>query len=374
GNPTGVVAAFLARKDGPGLLEKSLAGKKLAPDHAKLILRTIDGSGRKLPGLVAAARTAGGLKTGPTKLSAQEMKTLVADVTGRGDPGRGELVYRREKRGCLACHAIGGAGGRVGPDLVSLGASAPLDYIANSLLDPNSKVKENYHSLVVVTKQGKVVTGIKLRQTDSDLVLRDANDREIAVPRKSIDEQVAGSSLMPTGLIENLTRGELVDLIRFLSALGKPGPYAASRRPTARRWRVLADTQPARFRLQRTRDGQAAADDSAFTWQPRYATVGGRLPLVDLPRLQLRKRSVSVVRCEIEVISSGRLAISIGDSSGLAAWIGTKPLALEPVTTTTLPTGRHRLTIVVDRGIRKQPLNLSMDDSTTANARFVTGK
>ena len=83
---------------------------------------------------------------------------------------------------------------------------------------------------------------------------------------------------------------------------------------------------------------------------------------------------MSVVRCEIEVISSGRLAISIGDSSGLAAWIGTKPLALEPVTTTTLPTGRHRLTIVVDRGIRKQPLNLSMDDSTTANARFVTGK
>ncbi|HCK52217.1 MAG TPA: sorbosone dehydrogenase [Planctomycetaceae bacterium] len=374
GNPAGVVAAFLARKDGPALLEKSLATKKLAPDHAKLILRTIDGSGRKLPGLVTATRTAGGLKTGPTKLSTQEMKTLVADVTGRGDAGRGELVYRRQKLGCLACHAIGGAGGRVGPDLVSLGASAPLDYIANSLLDPNSKVKENYHSLVVVTKQGKVVTGIKLRQTDNDLVLRDANDREIAVPRKSIDEQVAGSSLMPTGLIENLTRGELIDLIRFLSALGKPGPYAASRRPTARRWRALANTQPARFRLQRTRDGQAAADDSAFTWQPRYATVGGRLPMADLPRLQLRKRSVSVVRCEIEVISSGRLAISVGDSNGLAAWIGTRPLALEPVTTTTLPTGRHRLTIVVDRGIRKQPLNLTIDDATTANARFVTGK
>jgi len=348
-DPSDVIAAFLARKDGARLLTGSLARKKLAP-------------------------TAGGLKTGPTRLSAAEMKTLVDDVAGRGNPQRGEAIYRREKLGCLACHAIGGAGGRVGPDLVSLGASAPLDYIANSLLDPNSKVKENYHSLVVITKQGKVVTGIKLRQTDNELVLRDANDREVAVPRKSIDEQVVGTSLMPTGLIENLTRAELIDLIRFLSALGKPGPYAASRRPTARRWRVLADTQPARFRLRRTRDGQAATDDAAFNWLPRYATVAGRLPLSDLPQLMVKNRRLSVVRCEIEVISPGAVAIAVGDTSGLAAWIGSEPLPLEPLTTRTLPVGRHRLTIAVDRSLRTRPLRLVLDETTSANARFVTGK
>ena len=376
-DPSVVIEAFLARKDGPGLLAKSLQDKKMGADHAKLILRLIDASGRKLPQLVAAVRTAGSLKTGPIKLSPQQMKTLVADVTSRGNPHTGEAIYRRQKLGCLACHAIGGAGGRVGPDLISLGASAPVDYIANSLLDPNSKVKENYHSLVVVTKKGKVVTGIKLRQTDTELVLRDSNDREIAVPRKSIDEQVIGTSLMPAGLSEILTRDELVDLVSFLSALGKPGPFAISRRPTARRWRVLADSQAARLRLRRTRDGQAATDDDAFTWTPRYATVGGQLPLSDLPQLTVRDRKLSVVRCEIEVITGGSVAIAVGDTAGLKAWIGTDPLPLKQVTSRTLQKGRHRLTLVVDRSLRKAPLSLAIDDTLSAkttNARFVTGK
>ena len=227
---------------------------------------------------------------------------------------------------------------------------------------------------MVVTKQGKVVTGIKLRQTNNELVLRDANDREISVPRKSIEEQVVGTSLMPAGLTENVTRAELIDLVRFLSSLGKPGPYAASRKPTARRWRVLADTQPARVRLGRTRVGQAASDDAAFTWTPGYATVGGTLPLEDLPQLTIRNRRVSIVRCEIEVIAAGNVAIAIGDSTGLDAWIGTRPLKLEQVTTLDLAKGRHRLTITVDRGSRTRPLGLTIDETTTAHARFVTGK
>jgi len=165
--------------------------------------------------------------------------------------------------------------------------------------------------------------------------------------------------------------------VSFLSALGKPGPFAISRRPTARRWRVLADSQAARFRLRRTRDGQAATDDEAFTWTPRYATVGGQLPLSDLPQLTVRDRKLSVVRCEIEVIAGGSIAIAVGNTAGLKAWIGTDPLPLKQVTSRTLPKGRHRLTLVVDRSVRKAPLSLIIDDTLSAkttNARFVTGK
>ena len=83
---------------------------------------------------------------------------------------------------------------------------------------------------------------------------------------------------------------------------------------------------------------------------------------------------MSIVRCEIEVIAAGNVAIAVGDSTGLDAWIGTRPLKLEQVTTLEMAKGLHRLTITVDRGSRTRPLGLTIDETTTANARFVTGK
>ena len=154
----------------------ALANKKLPPDAAKVALRTLDASGRQIPALSEALTKAGGLTSGPRELSADEMKALVAEVAEKGNAHRGEAIYRRKELNCLKCHTIGGAGGRVGPDMLSLGSSAQIDYIAESLLAPNKKVKENFNSLVVVTDDGKVRSGIKLRQTDTDLLLRDAED------------------------------------------------------------------------------------------------------------------------------------------------------------------------------------------------------
>ncbi len=52
-------------------------------------------------------------------------------------------------------------------------------------------------------------------------MIRDADDREITVALEDIDEQKVGGSLMPAGLTEDMTRQELVDLVRFLSELGQ---------------------------------------------------------------------------------------------------------------------------------------------------------
>ena len=68
---------------------------------------------------------------------------------------RGELIFRRKDLNCLTCHAIAGAGGAVGPDLTSIGASAQVDYLVESLLQPNKAIKEGYHSLVVTTKKAR---------------------------------------------------------------------------------------------------------------------------------------------------------------------------------------------------------------------------
>ena len=80
------------------------------------------------------------------------MQAWVAQVAAEGDAARGEAVFRRAD--CLKCHSIAGAGGRVGPDLISIGTSAQVDYLIESIFDPSGKIKENYHSLKVATDDG----------------------------------------------------------------------------------------------------------------------------------------------------------------------------------------------------------------------------
>src|SRR5262249_54166250 len=137
------------------------------------------------------------------------------------------------------CHAIAGAGGQVGPDLSSIGASAQIDYLIESILLPNKAIKENYHSLNVALKDGRLIAGIPVRQTEKELVLRDAEDREVTISVKDIELKEQGGSLMPEGLADMLARAELVDLVRFLSELGKVGPYSVSKARLVRRWQVL---------------------------------------------------------------------------------------------------------------------------------------
>ena len=109
----------------------------------------------------------------------------------------------------------------MGPDMVSLGGSAQPDYLLDSLLNPNAKVKENYNTIVIVTNEGKVVSGIQVKQSREEIVVRTAEDLLVTIARSEIDEIAQGVSLMPEGLVDVLTDRELAALVRFLSELGR---------------------------------------------------------------------------------------------------------------------------------------------------------
>jgi putative heme-binding domain-containing protein len=88
-------------------------------------------------------------------LSLSEMESMIERVGKRGDAARGESIYRRQNLQCVACHAIGEVGGVIGPNMVSIGASAPMDYLIESLLEPSKKIKEGYHTNLVTLKNGR---------------------------------------------------------------------------------------------------------------------------------------------------------------------------------------------------------------------------
>jgi putative heme-binding domain-containing protein len=307
------------------------------------------------------------------------MQVMVADVARLGDPVRGEAVFRRKDQVCLKCHGIGGAGGQVGPDLSSIGASAPVDYLIDSLLQPNKAIKENYHSLLITTTKGQQYSGIKSRETETELVLRDAEDREISISIKAIDERSPGGSLMPEGLTDTLTRSDLLDLVRFLSELGKVGPYAIGPQRVVRRWQALEPTREA-WTFLHLGGGLAtpAKDERGLQWNPVYSTVAGILPLADAPSFSLgkEKHAVSLIRCQVDVTTVGPFLVRLNSTKGLKMWVDEKPIAIHEKMELNLPAGQHTLTFVVDRDERQEGLRCEVEDKpgSPARVRIVGGK
>jgi putative heme-binding domain-containing protein len=367
-----VLEAFLQHKGADAELTKALDDQKLPPDAARVALRTARAAGRDVTPLVEALNKAGGVAA-TRKLSPKERDDYVADVPKLGDPARGEAVFRRKDMVCLKCHAIGGAGGQVGPDLSGVGASAQVDYLLDSILEPNKAVKENYHAVLITTKRGKVYTGIKVRQTNDEVVLRTAEDKEVSIRRDNVEGEKPAPSLMPDGLADPLTRGELLDLTRFLAELGK-GPYLVSPNRVVRRWQTLQPTPPTWTALY-TQGYAAAVTGPEATWQPLYARVSGDVPLEELTRLEMKKPGteekfpIAFVRCEIDVTAAGPVRLRVNGAEGLSLWAGGEPAALKATTDLTLPVGTHTLTFLVDLAARKSPLRLEVEDVPGSSGR-----
>jgi putative heme-binding domain-containing protein len=109
----------------------------------------------------------------------------------------------------------------------TLGASAPLDYIIESLQNPAAKVKEGYHAVSFRLKDGSMVMGVPYAETDSDIKIR-LPGLEQTVARNNIVGRDTMGSLMPPGLIDILPVTDQAHIYAFLAALGKPGPFDAS--------------------------------------------------------------------------------------------------------------------------------------------------
>ncbi len=370
-DPSFLIGVFLLSKDGPKELAAALGGKTLNPDLAKLAIRAIESSGQSLPELVAAFRAAGRLDA-KRQWSAAEINQLVAEVQQHGDPARGELVFRRANLSCVKCHAIGGAGGHVGPDLVSIGASAQVDYLIESLLEPNKKIKENYHSLIVETNEGRLLTGVNVGKTNQHLILRDAEDREIRIPLDEIASEENGASLMPAGLTDALTGTEFADLVRFLSELGKEGPFSLGQRQWVRRWEAALPTEANADFVRHNSVGAVAEPDAAIQWGPLYSTVAGKLPVHDIPALVIPARGLNtgIVRFRIEVTTPGAVQLNWNSTDALNVWLDGQPVELANGTTVAdLARGMHVVTVATDLEHRHEDVQVELLEAAGSNAR-----
>lgn len=322
-----LVVPYITKKEGPGVLADALASAQINTQVATQSLRRVSTASIDTSALQAALQKAGGIEPVNMILSEEEMAEMVQFVESEGDPVRGEWVYRRENLLCMTCHAIGGSGGSLGPDLTSIGASAPVDYLIDSMLQPGKQIKEGFHVIMVTKKDGTVAAGKLAFENETTITLQDPADQMIEIPKSEVQSrEMSPVSLMPPGLTASLRKDEFADLIKFMSRLGKEGDFNVGPERFVRTFRYLDDNDGDQGYADMVRHKPmvfVTSDDPRMIWLPGYAMTSGVIPLQELSQLRRQgKENYHYLKFNLDVKSAGDAILSFNSSEELRVFVG----------------------------------------------------
>ena len=149
---------------------------------------------------------------------AAEFKKRIAEVEtilkrGTGNPYAGEALYMSR---CASCHKLFFKGTDVGPDLTHHQRDN-LGTMLTSIIHPNAEIREGYQAYNVETADERSLTGFIVDRDNQVTVLRDLSGEKIALRASEITEvRPMSRSLMPDGLLDDLSEQELRDLFAYL--------------------------------------------------------------------------------------------------------------------------------------------------------------
>jgi putative heme-binding domain-containing protein len=88
--------------------------------------------------------------------------------------------------------------------------------LLENVVDPSASVGADFRAITVVLESGRVLTGVISEQNERTLTLQTALE-PITLDRKQIEEiKQTNLSVMPDGLLQNLTADQIRDLVGYL--------------------------------------------------------------------------------------------------------------------------------------------------------------
>ncbi len=125
---------------------------------------------------------------------------------------------------CVACHKMDGVGNEFGPDLAKHDPKLKALDILKDIVEPSFRINEKYQTWVFETKAGKSHTGIILEEKGKQIKLIEnplAKAEPIVLKLDDIAAKLKSPvSIMPKGLLDKLTREEILDLVAYITAHG----------------------------------------------------------------------------------------------------------------------------------------------------------
>src|SRR5690349_92462 len=125
-----------------------------------------------------------------------------------------------------------GKGGRLGPDLTSVGASRSCEYLAESLRNPSRRLAQGifeamkefpqeYVSVSVVTAEGTKLSGVALNEDQFTLQMLDTREQLHLFEKDKLRSlEKRRESAMPVYEQKALSDKDLQDLIAYLQSVG----------------------------------------------------------------------------------------------------------------------------------------------------------
>ena len=108
----------------------------------------------------------------------------------------------------------------LGPDLDTIGAKYSRAELLGHILEPARVIEPRYAVQVIETRDGRIHQGLLAESAPGVVVLRNAQNQTQKIPAGDIERQATlPTSLMPEGLLRDMTAQQAADLIEYLWSL-----------------------------------------------------------------------------------------------------------------------------------------------------------
>jgi putative heme-binding domain-containing protein len=145
----------------------------------------------------------------------------------KGNPAKGEQIFfdPNSPTPCAKCHTAKDAagvirGGKVGPELTSVGGTRTPQYIIESVMDPSAVIVSGFEGATVETKDGDYITGMKKAEDATSVDMMIDTGEIVKIPKSNIASLTPEKiSTMPGNFRELLTMEQFHDLFAYLMTL-----------------------------------------------------------------------------------------------------------------------------------------------------------
>ncbi len=143
-------------------------------------------------------------------------------LDGNIEQGR-QFFFTATASQCNNCHRLEEKGGTIGPDLSWIGSKYKPHEILESLIDPSRKIDPKFQTHLLITAAGKTHTGVLVERSERHVILNVFKEGKTVAMRLASDDVEElipqQKSLMPDGMLRDLTPQQAADLLAFLTSL-----------------------------------------------------------------------------------------------------------------------------------------------------------